>query len=552
MRRSLYLFVILFSSYTVSYSQTNQEIQKNIINSYDRIEIDDQEIASIDKVKKLSDQSGKIGFSQGILRGLTMLQKIALMQGDYILSGKYSDSAEVLAKKLNDYNALSAIYLYRGKIHIILDKSKEAKINLKNALQYAEKIDNEADLHIQLCRIYANLAGMSEGTGDNKDWRNYTVKSLNAIETTPTRYLTEYQKSKYYYLYIFELMNMGNYYGYAINPPKPDLAEPYFKKIMMFEKSAPEYFKILDLEAYESLSRFYLVKGDYNKAIDYAQKLLVIEKFKSNHRERLMAYRNIKDAYRFLKDDAQENKYLRLYTKLNDSITFAEKKAIVDQSRVEIKKAGVKNEQSKKTFLFIGGIIVSFFALGAWLFVRRNNKIMRKNYEQMIIKLKNEAILQSIETNESIDELNVDNEVEAGTIEESELSANRNLISTETEIRLLKKLSFFENSGRFLRKDLTIGMLSGQLNTNSKYLSEIINKNKSQNFSNYINSLRINYIIHKLYNEPKYREYKISYLAEECGFASPQVFVLAFKKINGVTPSYFIDSLKQDHTLVYN
>ena len=300
------------------------------------------------------------------------------------------------------------------------------------------------------------------------------------------------------------------------------------------------------------MSSFYLVKGDFNKAIDYAQKLLVIEKLKSNHRERLMAYRNIKDAYRFLKDDAQENKYLRLYTKLNDSITFAEKKAIVNQSRDEIKKADVKNEQSKKTFLSIGGIIVLFIALGAWLFVRRNNKIMRKNYEQMIIKLKSEAILQSAETNEGIDELNIDNEVEAGTNEESELSANRNLISTETESRLLKKLSSFEKSGRFLRKDLTIGMLSGQLNTNSKYLSEIINKNKSQNFSNYINSLRIHYIIHKLYNEPKYREYKISYLAEECGFASPQVFVLAFKKANGVTPSYFIQSLKEDEVLLYN
>jgi len=551
MKGVLYLFVFLFAFCANVYSQKS-DAQKKIIDAYDRIEIDDQEIASMDKVKKLYEQSNKITFPQGALRGLTLLQKVALMQGDYILSGKYSDSAEVLAKKLNDYNALSAIYLYRGKIHIILDKSKEAKINLKTALEYVENIDNEADQHIQLCRIYANLAGMSEGTGDNKDWYNYTVKSLNAIETTPTRDLTEYQKSKYYYLYIFELMNMGNYYGYAINPPKPDLAEPYFKKMMMFEKSVPEYFKILDLEAYESMSSFYLVKGDYNKAIDYAQKLLVIEKIKSNHRERLMAYRNIKDAYRFLKDDAQENKYLRLYTKLNDSITFAEKKAIVNQSRDEIKKADIKNEKSKKTFLFIGGIIVSFIALGAWLFVRRNNKIMRKNYEQMIIKLKNEAILQSVETNESIDELNVDNEVEAETNEESELSANRNLISTETEIRLLKKLSSFEKSGRFLRKDLTIGMLSGQLNTNSKYLSEIINKNKSQNFSNYINSLRINYIIHKLYNEPKYREYKISYLAEECGYASPQVFVIAFKKISGVTPSYFIQSLKEDHSLVYN
>lgn len=542
--------LILFSFYTVSYSQTSRETQRNIINSYNRIEIDDKEIASMDKVKKLADQSKKIDFQQGVLRGLTMLQKIALMKNDYILSGKYSDEAEVLAEKLKNNSALSAIYLYRGKINIILDKLPEAEVILNKSLGYAEKIENPADRHIQLCRIYANFAGMYEGKNDPKNWYVSTKKSLDAIETTPTNNLTEYQKSKYYYLYIFELMNMGNYYGYAVNPPKPELAEPYFKKMMAFEKSAPEYFKILDLEAYESMSSFYLVKGDYQQSIDYAQKLLLTEKTKSNHRERLMAYRNIKDAYRLLKDDVKENQYLRLYTALNDSIIQSEKKAIVHQSRDEIKKANVKNEQSKKTLLFYGGIVIVIIAFGSWVLVRRNNRILRKNYEAMIDRLK----VESVQTENSINvihEIEDNTQIEPDFTDEFEAS-NKNLISAETEARILRRLSAFEKSDKFLRKDFTVSHLATHLNTNSKYLAEIIKNNKSQNFSNYINNLRINYIVHKLYNDPKYREYKISYLAEECGYASPQVFVLAFKKINGVTPSYFIQSLKEDEVLVYN
>ncbi|UQB68842.1 helix-turn-helix domain-containing protein [Epilithonimonas zeae] len=550
MKKSLYLMLILFSFYTVSYSQTSRETQRNIINSYNRIEIDDKEIASMDKVKKLADQSKKIDFQQGVLRGLTMLQKIALMKNDYILSGKYSDEAEVLAEKLKNNSALSAIYLYRGKINIILDKLPEAEVILNKSLGYAEKIENPADRHIQLCRIYANFAGMYEGKNDPKNWYVSTKKSLDAIETTPTNNLTEYQKSKYYYLYIFELMNMGNYYGYAVNPPKPELAEPYFKKMMAFEKSAPEYFKILDLEAYESMSSFYLVKGDYQQSIDYAQKLLLTEKTKSNHRERLMAYRNIKDAYRLLKDDVKENQYLRLYTALNDSIIQSEKKAIVHQSRDEIKKANVKNEQSKKTLLFYGGIVIVIIAFGSWVLVRRNNRILRKNYEAMIDRLK----VESVQTENSINvihEIEDNTQIEPDFTDEFEAS-NKNLISAETEARILRRLSAFEKSDKFLRKDFTVSHLATHLNTNSKYLAEIIKNNKSQNFSNYINNLRINYIVHKLYNDPKYREYKISYLAEECGYASPQVFVLAFKKINGVTPSYFIQSLKEDEVLVYN
>ncbi|NHQ71954.1 helix-turn-helix domain-containing protein, partial [Elizabethkingia miricola] len=51
------------------------------------------------------------------------------------------------------------------------------------------------------------------------------------------------------------------------------------------------------------------------------------------------------------------------------------------------------------------------------------------------------------------------------------------------------------------------------------------------------------YIIDKLYNNPLYREYKISYLAEECGYSSHQVFITAFRKETGMTPSYFIKQL---------
>ncbi|WP_284461362.1 AraC family transcriptional regulator [Chryseobacterium sp.] len=55
---------------------------------------------------------------------------------------------------------------------------------------------------------------------------------------------------------------------------------------------------------------------------------------------------------------------------------------------------------------------------------------------------------------------------------------------------------------------------------------------------------RINYIIKKLYEHPVYREYKITYLAEECGYVTPRVFVNAFKQQMGFTPSYFVEQLK--------
>lgn len=109
---------------------------------------------------------------------------------------------------------------------------------------------------------------------------------------------------------------------------------------------------------------------------------------------------------------------------------------------------------------------------------------------------------------------------------------------------ILKKIIRFENSDKYLRKDINLTWLSNHLNTNTKYLSEVIKIHRNKSFNNYINGLRIEYITRKLYENPVYREYKITYLAEECGYASPQVFVIAFKKEIGVTPSYFVEQLK--------
>lgn len=119
-------------------------------------------------------------------------------------------------------------------------------------------------------------------------------------------------------------------------------------------------------------------------------------------------------------------------------------------------------------------------------------------------------------------------------------------IPKETEELLLKKLEKFENSIRFTNKDISLSVLSGQLDTNTKYLSEVINSNYHMNFNTYINKLRINYIVEKLKKEPNFINYKISYLAENCGFSSHSSFATVFKSITEISPVTFIELLRNE------
>lgn len=119
-------------------------------------------------------------------------------------------------------------------------------------------------------------------------------------------------------------------------------------------------------------------------------------------------------------------------------------------------------------------------------------------------------------------------------------------ILKESEDQILQGLSKFESSKRFTNKEMSLGMLAAQLNTNTKYLSEIINRHKEKNFNSYINELRINYITEKIKNEPNYLNYKVSYLAEECGFASHSTFTTVFKSVVGVSPITFVEFVKKE------
>ncbi len=123
------------------------------------------------------------------------------------------------------------------------------------------------------------------------------------------------------------------------------------------------------------------------------------------------------------------------------------------------------------------------------------------------------------------------------------------IILKETEEQILNKLKKFETSKRFLSKDISLAILAGQFDTNTKYLSEIINSHYEINFNTYINRLRINYIIEKLKSDPNFIKYRISYLAENCGFASHSSFATVFKSVTGISPVKFIDFLKSEENL---
>ena len=108
---------------------------------------------------------------------------------------------------------------------------------------------------------------------------------------------------------------------------------------------------------------------------------------------------------------------------------------------------------------------------------------------------------------------------------------------------LLQKLIDFEEKNRYTDTSVTLNNLAIKMNTNSNYLSKVINHYKGKTFANYIKQLRVEYAFRRLKTESKLRRFTIKAIAQECGFKSAESFSKTFYATYGIYPSYFIKKL---------
>lgn len=90
----------------------------------------------------------------------------------------------------------------------------------------------------------------------------------------------------------------------------------------------------------------------------------------------------------------------------------------------------------------------------------------------------------------------------------------------------------------FLDPYLSLETLANSLELSSGYLSFLINNYSSNNFSDYINKLRINQV-KQIIKDPEYLNYTIVSIGLESGFNSKSTFYKSFKKFTGLSPAEF-------------
>src|SRR5690606_141338 len=266
------------------------------------------------------------------------------------------------------------------------------------------------------------------------------------------------------------------------------------------------------LEYYTKTDSVFKARSYFNPHLGKTEEILLAYYRKENNSEKQLYYID-----RLLGiNQLMETQFAYLNSTLYKKKEFEKNNLLREKKKIE--ESGSRQILFFK-LLFVLGILIS---LGLLYYLFR---IYRKN--QSLKKLLERPIIDSI-TNDLHRKRSPANKLEDEKVEE-----------------LLEKLKIFEAEKQFTKSNLTLKSLAQKLNTNSHYLSEVINHQLGKNFNSYINELRINYLIDELKSNPSKRKLKLGTLAKESGYANRQSFTRAFHSVTKMPPSYFIEKMEE-------
>lgn len=524
------LFVLFFLFQTVLFSQAlniKERIDKQLtkITSDTIISISDKETLYV----KLLEDALKNEYNNGVLNvGFKlMLMYSNLGQDKNVISignkikkhrkGDDEDSKQLLAR-IYQINALAL-----GNLGMLNDCRK----SFKTAIKYAESLKNSNKRNYILSLCYENytiIFGIKHFKEYSKDSTLYYLKKSIEKANLIKNKNNDISQDLKYDMIAFVYMRMAIHSLEQVDKEGfLELAEDYLNKALDIN----ENYNILPRNKsmlLNQVSWMYMEKKEYLKSINYANRSLMIEKLYKAPYHRVESFEFLASCYMELNEKEKSKTYLEKYSYLKDSLLLTEKGSIDEPliQKITEERGKLNNSNKKKIYL----ITASFLIISVVLLILWRIKIKRLNlkYITLIERLESE--------NRELNKKNI--------IEDKNILINEDAVNT-----IIDKLNRFEASRSFLKKEVDLTWLANQFKTNTKYLSKTIKFKTGKNFRDYINGLRIDYITHRLYEDPIYREYKIEYLAKECGYSSSQVFVISFKKENEVTPSFFIKKLKQ-------
>ncbi len=502
---------------------------------------------------------------------LARIAKLKNKFSDAILLGEksiqYFDQAGDRKTIIYALNFLGVLYKDMG----FAEKSLQLQLR---ALKMAEQQHND----LAKAMMLVNLSEISgpENTGSFLYRALATVKKVNNdtargyVYNTLGMYnlhLDRYDSARYYFDNSLALRrHVKDYQGIAFT--LNNIGEVYFlqgesEKAFHFYSEALKTATLANdplsmCISCSSLAGYYKKTGNDRESIKMLLRNLELSKILNYRQQELYGLEKIAGYYEQKNQPALALSYLRKYITLKDTLleekrlrTVAEIKTrynltLKEQEITRLQsdnKINTANIQRKQALIAAMLATIVLILTASWFTIRAYRdklstyrELVRKDMETMKTELGEEQQVQR-----TLHAIRTASSASAPTSK----SMIHPSLPDELQERLYKALLHIMKVGkRFLDPGLTLADVARELNTNTSYLSRIINDRSSQNFSQFLNDYRIREA-RKLLADPAYGNLSIEGIAQTVGYNSKSAFNSAFKTITGVTPSFYQQSAKQ-------
>ena len=181
------------------------------------------------------------------------------------------------------------------------------------------------------------------------------------------------------------------------------------------------------------------------------------------------------------------------------------------------------------------GLLLTLLFLGITIY--QNKKLSESNKD---LFKKNVALLKSEEKEERIyQEYTEKLEKYEAKLPDQERYKSSSLTDESREILLSRIRHVMHTPAEFCKDDFTIDKLATLVNSNTKYVSQVINETLGKNFNTLLNEQRINEVCKRLVDTANNGNKTNEAIAEEVGFKSRSHFIRTFKKVTGLTPTQY-------------
>lgn len=478
---------------------------------------------------------------------------------------KYIDSIAAITKDIKGNLYPARTYLIKGNLYYKHDNLKAALDNYILGLKYAKEQNDEK----QIAYANVNIAYINSYIGKNaeaaKIFRYYLYNKNNITDGYQRNQMRIALISCYLEINKLDSANILIREGQesaSINKNSYDLS------LYSFLSGTYDLKQKKYKTAITKLSKVYedLIKINGNNA-DYAlynlgtaydglkNKEKAVEtyiKLDSNIQKTDVTFPELRSVYTYLIDYYKEkdniekqlyyiDRFLKIDKKLDEQFRYlsTELPKKYDTPNLLQEKENIINELKKKKFLFYVVIGIMTLLLLILLFLYCKSRKAEKKHQKIA-----QDLIHSVEQRHETKPVAQEDEI---LIAESKQQEEKVIKNTPEEVtqNILKELQYFEKKQHFLKKGITLSNLAQSINTNTAYLSEVINTHKEKNFTGYLNDLRIDYALKRLVEDKWFRSYKLAAIADELGYNSSQAFTAAFKKKTQTTLSIYIKEIEK-------